>query len=91
MIDIPTGIRLFCWEHGALWPLSFKGYNGEGETLGYANRSHGPLPKSSEVEVRWVDPAEYRHADRLASELEKKGWRVLVVKGMPSETEVGSG
>ena len=91
MVDIPDGLSLFAFEHGALWPLSFKGHNGEGSTLGYLNKTWGPIPKSSEIEIRWQEPAEYRHADRFASELEKEGWKVLVIKGLPQATEVGRG
>ena len=87
----PDGVKLFVFEHGALWPLAVKSHLGEGGTLGYENRTHGPLPKYSEVELRWDEPAEYRHADRYAAEMEKRGWRVLVIKGLPADSEVGRG
>ncbi len=87
---IPEHIRAYAWEHGALWPLTVKQCQGEGSTLGYLDATHGPVPKSADIEVRYEFLDQYKHADRFACELEKEGYqRVLVIRGWPREGEVG--
>lgn len=88
---IHDGIKLFAWEFGGLWPLEFKGYADEKHTLGYRNKTHGPVPLSSEIEVRYSDDVEWKDVEKAACWLEKKGYRVLVIKGMPQSEEIGHG
>lgn len=88
--EVPTGIALYAWEHGALWPLEVKRHQGQGGTLGYKDKTHGLIPKSTEIEVRYE--RSWPDADGVAKKLEQAGYGlVLVIKGMPQESEVGRG
>lgn len=89
MQPIPNGIALYAFEFGALYPLQVKSVAGWGGTLGYADRTHGPVPLSSEVEVRYGDKENWDTANDYAKSLEHQGYKVLVIKGMPALSEVG--